>query len=535
MITAVAIENFKAIRERVSFDVKPITLLFGPNSAGKSSILHALHYAREVFERRNLDADRTIAGDGVIDLGGFRNFVHGRQMSRAVVLRFDLDLASGDINLDEYPVVAFDNPAAMRPLLHEEVKSVAVEVEVAWSPWRECPYVRRYEIWINKRRLAAIVADMAQRQVVLSGLDTNHPVFQDESGGSILAQALEQYEIDIKAPVNLPLQNLADALPSWASPLSPVLVRDDSWTRNDRTGEIYFGYEPPGTGPTISLLSHLIVGPGQLLRDVLSAFTYLGPLRESLPRNYVSPRFPVSTRWANGLAAWDFLCSDEKLIREVSVWMSDPSKLATGYAIRLRQYKELPVDSPLMVLLRSDRAFDELDSLREEIDRLPTRCVLTLIEQDRSMEVQPQDVGVGITQLIPVVTLALMGPGFGAIEQPELHLHPALQVRLGELLIHVANKEGWHWHRLLVETHSEYLLLRLLRRIRETSEGELPAGHLGLKPTKVSVIYVEPPTTEGPGAEKPGIRVQHLPIDETGEFMDRWPKGFFEERAEELF
>lgn len=86
MITRIAIENFKAIRDRVSLDLKPITLLLGPNSSGKSSLLHALHYAREVFEHHNLDPDRVIAGGEFIDLGGFRNFVHGRDLSRAVVL-----------------------------------------------------------------------------------------------------------------------------------------------------------------------------------------------------------------------------------------------------------------------------------------------------------------------------------------------------------------------------------------------------------------------------------------------------------------
>ena len=57
MITGITIENFKGIRERVKLDFRPITLLFGANSAGKSTILHALHYAREVFERHNLDAE----------------------------------------------------------------------------------------------------------------------------------------------------------------------------------------------------------------------------------------------------------------------------------------------------------------------------------------------------------------------------------------------------------------------------------------------------------------------------------------------
>jgi AAA15 family ATPase/GTPase len=51
MITGISIENFKGIRDRVKLDFRPITLLFGAKSAGKSTVLHALHYARDVFER----------------------------------------------------------------------------------------------------------------------------------------------------------------------------------------------------------------------------------------------------------------------------------------------------------------------------------------------------------------------------------------------------------------------------------------------------------------------------------------------------
>ena len=62
MITGISIENFKGIRDRVKLDFRPITLLFGGNSAGKSTILHALHYAREVFERHELSPNFTASG-----------------------------------------------------------------------------------------------------------------------------------------------------------------------------------------------------------------------------------------------------------------------------------------------------------------------------------------------------------------------------------------------------------------------------------------------------------------------------------------
>ena len=59
LISSITIENFKGINEPVRIDFKPITLLFGPNSAGKSTIVQALHYALEIFGRNNLDPDRT--------------------------------------------------------------------------------------------------------------------------------------------------------------------------------------------------------------------------------------------------------------------------------------------------------------------------------------------------------------------------------------------------------------------------------------------------------------------------------------------
>ena len=61
MITKITLENFKSIKDRVEIDIKPITLLFGPNSAGKSTVVQALHYLKEVL-RYNLDPGKTSIG-----------------------------------------------------------------------------------------------------------------------------------------------------------------------------------------------------------------------------------------------------------------------------------------------------------------------------------------------------------------------------------------------------------------------------------------------------------------------------------------
>jgi predicted ATPase len=149
-----------------------------------------------------------------------------------------------------------------------------------------------------------------------------------------------------------------------------------------------------------------------------------------------------------------------------------------------------------------------------------------LLDTGAGSFVLPSEVGAGISQLIPVVVAAIEGRGgLSLVEQPEIHVHPAVQVGLGDLLIEAATREGAK-RSLVVETHSEHLILRLLRRIRETTHKELEEEAPAFSRDRLSVLYVEGDTG--------GVRVRRLRVDERGEFVDRWAKGFFAERMEEL-
>ena len=53
-ITSITIENFKGIGDAVTIPIRPITLLFGKNSSGKSTVLQALRYLREICEVKEL-------------------------------------------------------------------------------------------------------------------------------------------------------------------------------------------------------------------------------------------------------------------------------------------------------------------------------------------------------------------------------------------------------------------------------------------------------------------------------------------------
>ena len=76
MITDLWIENFKGIGKRQHIPLRPITLLFGANSAGKSTVLHALLYLREILVQNNLDPTGHVGGSETFAFGGFDNLVH---------------------------------------------------------------------------------------------------------------------------------------------------------------------------------------------------------------------------------------------------------------------------------------------------------------------------------------------------------------------------------------------------------------------------------------------------------------------------
>ena len=137
-----------------------------------------------------------------------------------------------------------------------------------------------------------------------------------------------------------------------------------------------------------------------------------------------------------------------------------------------------------------------------------------------SVEVRPPDldrrvdltsVGVGISQVLPVLVVCLLAdPGdLVLLEQPELHLHPALQMRLADFLL-ACVESG---RQIIVETHSENLVNRLRRRVAEDDTSDTA----GL----VRVVFAER-NAEGHTTFRPSD------INPMGGLSQDWPDGFLD-------
>lgn len=122
-------------------------------------------------------------------------------------------------------------------------------------------------------------------------------------------------------------------------------------------------------------------------------------------------------------------------------------------------------------------------------------------------------VGVGVSQVLPILVLALLADSDSTLifEQPELHLHPKVQTRLADFFVAMTMTRK----QCIVETHSEYLINRL-RYLSAIGEGHSISS-------QVILYFVE---NEGGHS-----RYQPVRINEFGVIPD-WPKGFFDENEE---
>ena len=174
-----------------------------------------------------------------------------------------------------------------------------------------------------------------------------------------------------------------------------------------------------------------------------------------------------------------------------------------------------------------DQATSEIPEQLEKLESMFSDVQeLVLFDKRTRTPVSHCDVGIGISQVLPVLVACFASKEkIVAMEQPEIHLHPALQAELGDVFIQSAL--GENKNRFLIETHSEHLLLRVMRRIRETSNGNLPDGFPKLTPEDVCVLFVEPDGSHS--------IVREMPLNEQGELVKAWPGGFFEEGLREVF
>ena len=183
-------------------------------------------------------------------------------------------------------------------------------------------------------------------------------------------------------------------------------------------------------------------------------------------------------RWATGLAAWDNLFLDEEWSKSLLDWTNEwlsPEGLDTGYQCESVVLKNVPVTRKFSLLISKGIDEDDIDDIQYEYENLTTIKRVYLREIKNNILLNPIDVGIGISQINPSSRFMFSSlQGTSSDRTTRITFHPRVQCELADLFIETM----WFTEEYLdsyprtylIETHSEHLLLRLKRRIRERFE-----------------------------------------------------------------
>jgi len=216
------------------------------------------------------------------------------------------------------------------------------------------------------------------------------------------------------------------------------------------------------------------------LSSFLDRLRYIGPLRQVHREVTISEEKPESVG-PDARYLIPFLRNRSDVVERINQWLAERD-LASRVEVR-------------------------------ETSRGSGRWAVYLYEQEGSRPINLADTGFGYSQLIPVLA-ELYGAPEGSlilVEQPELHLNPRLAVWIGDALIS-AIEQG---KTVLVETHSEHIVLRLRRRIAEGM----------LSPKQVALYFVH--------REGGQSHLTRIDLDEMGQPVEEWPRDFWGEDYEE--
>jgi len=500
------IYNIKSFEETPDIELKRINIFVGKNSSGKSSLIRFPVILSQTFAE-DVYTPLLFFGN-LIDYGNFDDVIFNHKEDGRIKLSFKFEPKNLRNYLARYYRIYREEKMDFE-IFTQRIKAIGAEVSIIKN--KRNMIVERFGLLINEQVAATVERDEKGKYELLINFDyknfqiTDETIhiksdvtfnkfipeisFNNDTSFSILKNFVKSKEIDTK---------LVEKATLLLRREMAILFNEEETEINSQTDLLS---EFASVAKTLRFISYLFKAIYTDLSNFSNQITYIGPFRKDPERIYRDSENSFKDVGKNGENASMLLRraqqSRSELLNKVSSWF----------------WKSMGVKLGI-----------------EEIEN-SNLFKLMVYNEDKSNGNNIIDVGYGIAQVLPIVTqiyfshhqdqevkrspYRLTSKKTFIIEQPELHLHPAAQANLADLFVEkvCSDKQST----FLIETHSEHLIRRLQVLIADKE--------IDLSYKDIAIYYVD--KENGPASSVKNIR-----LNANGQFIDKWPSGFFDKGYE---
>lgn len=460
MIKSIELENFKAFKYSGIIDLEKINILVGPNSSGKSSFIKSI-----LALKNSIDSKENETALGLNEeMGSYESVVYSGATKDKITynIYFDKDLSSkfndrSNTNKSLVGIVLYN----IAKIANQNNKETDVEDFIK----KIKKYYRNTIIDNIKIKFSL----MKSGKVICCNFNIN---LNDENKYEIYKDKNSYY---------LKVNDIKIDIPN-------LLVPNKFYFNINQSKIKQLKYLDENMLESISVLDCILNTMEQRIGLFTDKISYIGPLRNKLERTaYIADlkiNSNVGSKGENTL----------QTILSMSKKEDDKEK-------QIAKYTKTNINKWL----------DEFD-LAENID---TDYIgadnYSLIIKNKYTGIKNNivDVGVGTSQLLPIIVESVNSKNGSTliIEEPETHIHPKAQSKLGDLFVECVKGTG---KKFIIETHSIFLVTQL----------QILIANKTIDANDIAVYYFE--------QDEDGSKAKRMNILDNGQFEKEWPSGFFD-------
>lgn len=514
-LTGFAINNFRVFVEKINFNIKPLTILTGTNSSGKSSLTKALHLLTESYHANGLR--RLELMESNLKVGSFDSIKNSLSQQNEITFELEIEAIDPDsfsynppkyyveLNFVEDGLKTFKISSGEETLLK---RSWAIDLKTI-----DESFIKLGQGVIKKEKLKKLFGSLSTNNLskvynsIINYLESNIAAHTNKEISKVDTK-INNYDTVVEE-----YSKVIDGLKLFGKKENRKKVVWDMITEKNVqiSEEVIYSVNP--TFRDILPLSIIKITDDATLGLSLKDFVNLDHFNDlnHFPTEMLKELFN-RFEFIEGVRATQEIVYTKQNSPGFYKTLSD---LHLNYSEGFKKLKKWIVDEFKLIHLEDDQNIEDVISIKN----IAGYGYMLQIKKD-GKEIGLNGLGYGVSQLLPILIKVILKPeSIFIIEEPESNLHPALQSKLADFFAYAIKKISMIPPRFIIETHSEYLIRKLQFLTAKKK------SNLNLKSVDVIIYYFYHPDNIPPGEDQ----IKMIKVLENGTLSDDFGTGFFDE------